>query len=115
MTRETPRSGRVPTTEEPMPTDLTAADLHRRADELRRFAAHLDATPLEEMLHWAGADTWTSPRADELRVDLGVHRGRLRAASDDLRLAAHSLDARADAVDEQARLVSARAASVAVR
>jgi hypothetical protein len=98
-----------------MPIDPTAADLRRRADELRRFASHLDATPVDEMLRWAGADTWTSPRADELRGELGGDRGRLRAASDDLRLAAHSLDARADAVDEQARLEAARAASATVR
>jgi hypothetical protein len=98
-----------------MPTDPTAADLRRRADELRRFAAHLDAAPLDEMLRWAGADTWVSPRAEELRGELGVDRARLRTASDELRVAAHSLDARADAADEQARLLAARAASVPVR
>lgn len=98
-----------------MPTDPTAVDLRRRADELRRFAAHLDAAPLDEMLRWAGADTWISPRAEELRDELGIDRARLRAASDDLRIAAHSLDARADAVDEQARLAAALAASALVR
>ena len=33
-----------------MPTDPTAADHRSRAAELRRYADHLDATPLDEML-----------------------------------------------------------------
>ena len=68
-----------------MPTDPTAAEHRRRADELRRYAAHLEATPLDDMLRWAGPDTWISPRADELLGELRADRGRLAGAVDDLR------------------------------
>jgi hypothetical protein len=91
-----------------MPTDPTAAEHRRRADELRRYAAHLEATPVDEMLRWAGPDTWISPRADELVGELRVDRGRLAAAVGDLRRHAHWLDAQASALDEAARLAAAR-------
>jgi hypothetical protein len=90
-----------------MPTDPTAAALRRRADELRRYAAHLEATPVDEMVRWAGPDTWISPRADELLGELHADRGRLAAAIDDLRLHAHWLDAQATVLDEAARLAAA--------
>jgi hypothetical protein len=90
-----------------MPTDPTAAALRRRADELRRYAAHLEATPVDDMLRWAGPDTWISPRADELLGELHADRGRLAAAVDDLRRHAHWLDAQATVLDEAMRLAAA--------
>ena len=59
-----------------MPTEPAADQHRRRADELRRYAAHLDATPIDEMLCWAGPDTWLSPQADELALEL--RRDRVR-------------------------------------
>jgi hypothetical protein len=91
-----------------MPTDPTAAEYRRRADELRRYAAHLEATPLDDMLRWTGPDTWISPRAEELLGELRTDRGRLAAAVDDLRRHAHWLDAQATALDETARLAGSR-------
>ena len=85
-----------------MPTDPAAAEHRRRADELRRFAAHLSATPLDELLCWAGPDTWVSPVADELTLELRRDRARLADAVDDLRHHAHRLDATAAALDAQA-------------
>jgi hypothetical protein len=98
-----------------MPTDPLAADLRRRAAELRRYAAHLDATPIAELLQWAGADTWTGPRADELRSEVGSDRRRLRAASDELVRCAWSFEQRADGLDEQARGAANRALTAVVR
>ena len=90
-----------------MPTDPTAAELRRRADELRRYSAHLEATPVDDMLRWAGPDTWISPRADELVGELRADRGRLTAAVDDLRRHAHWLDAQATDLEQAARLAAA--------
>ena len=84
-----------------MPTDPTAADHRSRAAELRRYANHLDATPLDEMLRGAGPDTWVSPLADELVLELRRDHARLGDASDDLRRYAHWLDAQAAALDER--------------
>jgi hypothetical protein len=92
----------TPLTEVPMPTDPTAADHRRRADELRRFAAHLAAAPLDEMLRWAGPDTWASPLADELVLELRRDRARVADAVDDLRRHAHWLDAEAAVLDARA-------------
>ena len=85
-----------------MPSDPKAAEHRRRADDLRRLAAHLEATPLPEMLRLAGPDTWVSPRADELRQQLGLDRTRLRAAVDELRHQARWLDQQADGLDAMA-------------
>jgi hypothetical protein len=85
-----------------MPTDPTAADQRRRADELRRYAAHLAAAPLDEMLRWAGPDTWASPLADELVLELRRDRARVADAVDDLRRHAHWLDAEAAVLDARA-------------
>jgi hypothetical protein len=84
-----------------MPADPTAAHHRRRADELRRYADQLDATPLDELLHWAGPDTWVSPLADELVLELRRDRARLDDAADDLRRYAHWLDVQAAALDER--------------
>jgi len=85
-----------------MPTDPTAADHRRRAVELRRFATHLAATPLDELLREAGPDTWASPLADELVLELRRDRARICDAVDDLRRHAHWLDAEAAALDAAA-------------
>lgn len=82
-----------------MPTDPTAAEHRRRAAELRGYAAHLAATPLDELSAWAGPETWSSPLADELVLDLRRDRARLADAVDDLRRYAHWLDAEAAALD----------------
>ena len=88
-----------------MPSEPTAADQRRRADELRRYATHLDQTPIDELLRWSGPDTWSSPHAEELAVELRRDRARLTAAVEDLRHHAHWLDAQATALDTEARLV----------
>ncbi len=89
-----------------MPTDPAAAEHRRRADELRRYASHLEATPVDEMLRRAGAHTWISPRAEELGGELRTDRGRLLAVVDDLRRHAHWLDAQATALDAAAQLAT---------
>lgn len=85
-----------------MPIDPDAARLRRRATELRRTADHLAATPLDDLLRAAQADTWVSPRARELCEQLRVDRARLRAAVDDLRLHAHWLERQAEAAEAAA-------------
>jgi hypothetical protein len=82
-----------------MPNDQDAAELRRRAGALRRLAAHLDATPLPALLDQAGPDTWVSPRADELRADLGVDRRRLADAVDDLLAHARYLERQAEVAE----------------
>jgi hypothetical protein len=91
-----------------VPIDPDATLLRRRAADLRRLAAHLAATPLDDVLRAAGAATWVSPRARELTDRLTVDRARLRDAVDDLRLHAHWLERQADAAE------AAAAASLAV-
>ena len=85
-----------------MPTEPEAADHRRRAGELRRYAAHLAATPIDEMLRWAGPDTWVSPLADDLALELRRDRARLADAVDDLRRHAHRLDAEAASLEARA-------------
>jgi len=82
-----------------MPNDQDAAELRRRAGELRRLAAHLDATPLPALIDQAGPDTWVSPRADQLRAELGVDRRRLAEAVDDLLAHARHLERRAEVAE----------------
>jgi hypothetical protein len=94
-----------------MPSDPTAADHRRRANELRRYAAHLGATPIDDMLRWSGVDTWMSPHAFELGAELRGDRSRLADAVDDLRRHAHWLDVQAATLDEQARLLAVRQAA----
>ena len=84
----------------------TAAELHRRARELRRLAEHLAATPLDDVIGQAGPDTWISPRASELRAELLTDRHRLAGAVDDLRLHARYLEREADAVTAALRLAA---------
>jgi hypothetical protein len=82
-----------------MPTDHEAAELRRRAAELRRLASHLAATPLDDLVRWAGPDTWLSPRAAQLRDELAVDRARLASAVDDLARHARWLERRAEAAE----------------
>ena len=82
-----------------MASDTAAAELRRRAAALRVLAGRLERTPLLTLHRWAGADTWTSPRADELRAQLDGDRARLHAAADELRDQARWLERRAEALD----------------
>jgi hypothetical protein len=76
-----------------------AAELRRRAGELRRLAEHVAATPLREVARRGGPDTWISPQADDLRAALDTDRRRLDAAADDLRSHARSLERQAEAIE----------------
>jgi hypothetical protein len=100
MTGEAFRPG-APAREEiaPMASDPAADELRRRAASLRMMAGRLEATPLLTLHRWAGPETWTSPRADELRAQLAGDRARLYAAADELRDQARWLERRADALD----------------
>ena len=91
-----------------MPNDPNAAELRRRADELRRLATHLDATPVLAVLDRAGPDTWVSPRAEQLRAELGVDRRRLTEAVEDLRAHARHLERQAEAAEAATLLTTAR-------
>jgi hypothetical protein len=79
--------------------DPAAGELRRRAAVLRVLAGRLEGTSLLTLHRWAGADTWTSPRADELRSDLAGDRRRLHGAADDLRDQARWLERRAAELD----------------
>lgn len=87
-----------------MASDPAAVELRRRADALRVLAGRLEATPLLTLHRWAGTDTWTSPRANELRSQLDGDRSRLYAAADELRDQARRLERRADDLDAAAVL-----------
>jgi hypothetical protein len=89
-----------------MPSEPTAADQRRRADQLRRYATHLEQTPIDEVLRWSGPETWTSLHAADLAIELRGDRARLAAAVDDLRRHAHWLDAQAAALETQTRLAA---------
>lgn len=91
-----------------MPNDPNAAELRRRAGELRRLAAHLDATPLPAVLDRAGPDTWISPRATHLRSELGADRRRLSDAVEDLQAHARHLERQAEVAEVAALLTAAR-------
>lgn len=87
-----------------MSADPSAAELRRRARGLRTLATHLDNTPVDDLLRWAGPDTWISARAEAIRTDLAAERHRLRAAADDLREHARWLDAQAEVAEAAAAL-----------
>ena len=84
-------------------TDPDADHRRRRAVQLRRYASHLDATPMDDLLRWAGPDTWFGPVADELVLELRRDRCRLAEAADDLRRHARCLDLEADELELRAR------------
>ena len=79
--------------------DPAAGELRRRAAALRVLAGRLEGTSLLTLHRWAGADTWRSPRADELRTQLDGDRRRLYGAADDLHEQARWLERRADELD----------------
>ena len=87
-----------------MPTDAEAADLRRRARELRALARQLERSPLHSLHLSAGVDTWTSPRADECRDLLTSDQSRLRSAADDLTAQAMWFERRADELEAAAAM-----------
>jgi hypothetical protein len=82
-----------------VPSDPEAAELRRRAQELRRLARDLEGSPLLSLHLWAGIDTWSSPRADECRDLLASDQSRLGGAVDDLLTHARWFERRADELD----------------
>jgi hypothetical protein len=88
-------------------SDPHADACRRRADQLRAYARHLDATPMDDLLRWSGTETWFGPLADELALELRRDRDRLADAADDLRRHARRLDAEAEELEERARLAAA--------
>lgn len=84
--------------------DAEAEELRRRAFELRRVAAQVDAVRLDELIHWAGPDTWRSPGADACLVMLERGRQRLHLAADELRSEAWRLDRQADTAEALAAM-----------
>ena len=89
-----------------MPTDPHAAEYRRRAAALRQLAARLDETPLLTLHRWAGDDTWSSPRVEACRAQLGIDQARIRAAADDLRGHAWRFERQAEALDAAAALAA---------
>lgn len=84
--------------------DPEAEELRRRAIELRRVAAQVDAVGLDEVIHWAGPDTWRGPGADACRAALERDRQRLLHAADELRSEAWRLDRQADTAEALAAM-----------
>ena len=93
--------------EDPLGSRGAAAELRRRAGELRRLADHVAATPLREIARRGGPDTWVSPQADELRAALDTDRRRLDTAADDLRSHARYLERQAETIETAAAVISA--------
>ncbi len=74
-------------------------EYRRRAAGLRRMATRLDETPLLVLHHWAGEDTWSSPRVEDCRAELASDQIRIRAAADELRIEARRLECRAEVLE----------------
>jgi hypothetical protein len=91
-----------PKTEVHVASDTTADEYRRRAADLRRLAARLDAVPLADVESWAGPDTWRSAGADHCRQQLAIDRQRIAHAVDELRERAWMFERQADAVDAAA-------------
>lgn len=89
-----------------MPTDPHAAEYRRRAAALRRLAARLDDSPFLTLHHWAGDDTWTSPRVEVCGAQLAIDQARLRAAADELRGHAWRFERQAETLDAAATLAA---------
>ena len=51
----------------------------REPRTLRALASRLDDAPLLTLHRWAGDDTWSSPRVEECRAQLGGDQARVRA------------------------------------
>ena len=63
------------------------------------WPARLDESPLLVLHHWAGEDTWSSPRVEECRAELASDQIRIRAAADELRIEARRLECRAEVLE----------------
>lgn len=88
-----------------MTTTQDASTMRARAQHLRALAIELERTPAMALEHFAGADTWCSPRADTCRDQLIADQTRMFHAADDLRWTALRLEQRAaDVEGELARL-----------
>lgn len=87
-----------------MSTDPQADEYRRRARDLRRVAAQLDAVDLAGLEAWAGPDTWVSPAADDCRAALSRHRQRLDHSVDELGERARRLEREADGLEAAAAL-----------
>ena len=84
--------------------DPASEELRRRAVELRRVAAQIEAVGIDELIGWAGPDTWRSPAAEACRATLERDRQRLLHSADELRDAAWRLERQADTADALAAL-----------
>ena len=89
-----------------MPTDPQAVEYRRRAAELRRLADRLDDSPVLTLHHWAGPETWTSPRVDQCRDQLRVDQAQIRDAVDQLRAEAWRLQRRAEDLEAAAAVAA---------
>jgi hypothetical protein len=79
--------------------DPAADEYRRRAVELRRLIAELEAAPVLRLHHAAGTDTWTSPAADVCRSMLRDDQTRLLHAIAELEQHAWWYEHQADALD----------------
>ena len=82
--------------------DPEAARLRASADELRRLASAIEASPVMELDRYAGEDTVTGPRFDELLIRLRRCQHDLFAQAEELRWTAHRWHLQADELDAAA-------------
>jgi hypothetical protein len=85
-------------------TDPQAEEYKRRARDLRRVAAQVDAVDLAGVEAWAGPDTWVSPAADDCRAALARDHQRLGHAVNELGERARRLERDADGLEAAAAL-----------
>ncbi len=79
--------------------------MRARAQHLRTLASELERTPAMALEHFAGADTWRSPRADTCCDQLIADQTRMFHAADDLRWTAMQFERCATDIEcELARL-----------
>jgi hypothetical protein len=92
-----------------MSTDPMADQYRRRAEELRRLATELEASPVLRLQDGAGCDTWTSPAIDACRTILAGDQARLLQAATELHEQAGWYEHQADALDAIAAAAAAAA------
>jgi hypothetical protein len=79
--------------------DPAADEYRRRAAELRRLIAELEASPVLRLHHAAGTDTWSSPGAEVCRSTLRDDQARLLNAIAELAQHAWWYEQQADALE----------------